>query len=216
MQKIIALVIAGWATSASALTLNPKRTIELRGMVDESTLLLAAAVEMLAQESTDPIDIVIDSPGGMVTPTHYLLNAMEAAKGRGVVFRCAVINMAMSAAFFVFANCNERYALPWAMLMWHPISQRIRSVNADEAEMIATELRQADAAFKLSAVRAMRVSGDFYDLHSVAETKWIASSLAMVTPKFMRIVSTVQPGNLFQHLIPQGGTSGGSPTIRTP
>jgi ATP-dependent protease ClpP protease subunit len=216
MQKIGLALLFLWAGAASALDVNPARTLQIVGRIDDGLLPLAAGIELLSQESSDPIDILIDSHGGAIAPTHIFLNAMNAAKGRGITIRCTVTNDAQSAAFYIFANCSERYAFPWAQMMWHQAWVKPGRINANGAEMLAAELRQMDAAFKALAVQSMGVSGDFYDLHSTAETNWVAASLSMVAPGFMQIIASVQPSNLFQHFMPQEALQNGTPAIRTP
>lgn len=80
------------------------------------------------------IDILLDSPGGMVFAGNVFLNAMHIAQGRGYKLRCIVPVYAASMAFIIFAYCDERVALPNSLLLFHPMSRGYTG-RIDEAEL---------------------------------------------------------------------------------
>jgi len=82
---------------------------------------IAAANDLiaLASASKDPIEVYIDSPGGSVYAGMVFIEAMEKVKEQGVVIKCYVPQFAASMAFTIFTQCSERYALPYAQLLFH-------------------------------------------------------------------------------------------------
>lgn len=174
---------------------DPKRYVEVIDVVDGSMLRdVAQKLDKLSQESPAPIDIFINSPGGGVLIGTSILDAMDVAKSRGVELRCFTSVLSASMAFIILANCDERYALPNAKLLFHPMSSggqgRVQEQIAGLKEMAEVEHHM----MKLINDQ-MRLPENIFLTNYWAETMWSGDRLAEVTGgdgKFLKIVTGVK------------------------
>jgi ATP-dependent protease ClpP protease subunit len=118
-EKIEPITPIAVMPATGSVKVDPKRLITLSGVVRDQMYALANRLVELAEENDKPIDIVISSPGGSVSHGLLLIEAMTAVKAKGVTVRCHVPTLAASMAFVIFTQCSERYALPYAQLLFH-------------------------------------------------------------------------------------------------
>lgn len=140
---------------------NQSRSITISGVIESQTLAQANQLLAFAETSKAPIDILIASPGGAVSYGLFFIEAMKVAQSKGVVIRCFVPHLAASMAFTIFTQCTEKFALPYAQLLFH--SPRIQGrflITPEIAVRLATGLRQLeDTLFEL-ILPAMGVTKD--------------------------------------------------------
>lgn len=173
------------------------RTVAIYGQVDGSIIETAAKLDSMSRESRDPINIVINSPGGSVFAGLQLVEAIHIAQSRGIQVRCAVTTLAASMAFIILGECNERYAFANSLLLFHPASVGITfgNLKAEDAEAIAESLNSINEEMSNLMKTAMGVNTFFDELwfrrHMKAETLWIASRLLKEVPAedFLTIMS---------------------------
>jgi hypothetical protein len=67
------------------------------------------------------LNLYIDSPGGEVVNTLFIVDLLEDLKSEGVEITC-VVKRAESGAFTILQACNNKYALTYATLMNHRCS----------------------------------------------------------------------------------------------
>lgn len=183
-----------------------KRTIRIIGEIGGGALDQAAAIEKLSGESTDPINLIINSPGGSVPAGLQLVEAVHIAQARGVTVRCTVTTLAASMAFILLSECDERYALANSLLLFHPARAFVfmGALKAEDARYMAEELE----AINLDMIDLMEGSmgvvtaseKQWFDYHMKNETLWTASRLARRVPNkhWITIVSDVKADtNLF-------------------
>jgi ATP-dependent protease ClpP protease subunit len=189
----VLMALVGFAAQAETFVASPQRTLYVTGVVDGSVLVLAAQITDMAAVSTDPIDMVINSPGGSVVAGMQLLSAMDVAKARGVKFRCVVPVMAASMGFQILANCDERYALKYAMLLWHPV--KISSRDGFSAEQLLYEsdrIRAIERPLMRHLIAVLGITRKIFWYHYRHETLWIASEFGDLSPGFLTIVDDIQ------------------------
>jgi len=69
------------------------------------------------------------------------MSVMRQAQAKGVELNCYVTGMAASMAFQILAFCDNKYALPYSMLLWHPVrATNIRSLTPDQSRTLARHL----------------------------------------------------------------------------
>lgn len=119
--KLLFLFVLALTTTAQAqtVTFNQKRSIQLTGIIDETTLTKANQLLALAETSKQPIDVLISSPGGIISYGLYFIQAMKVAQDKGIEIRCFVPQLAASMAFTIFTQCDTKVALPFAQLLFH-------------------------------------------------------------------------------------------------
>ena len=127
--KVLSLVVGLMASEAYCARLGKptkltipagERTLTVIGPIGAGAIETAHKIERLSAKSSDPIYIVINSPGGGVLAGSQLSQAMDIARARDVKVVCAVGSMAASMAFQLLPHCTERYALPNSLLLFHP------------------------------------------------------------------------------------------------
>lgn len=185
-------LIATPAFSKSFTVEDPSRLVEVIDVVNfEMVQTVAQKIDLLSQQSSKPIDILINSPGGSVMAGTIVLDAMDLAKRRGVNVRCITGVLAASMAYVMLSNCNERYALPHAKLLFHPMSITVRGARVTELlpaleESVNTEKR----LIKLMRSK-LSLGRNVFMKHYYAETFWEAADLERASPGFVKIVTKV-------------------------
>lgn len=172
---------------------DPKRYIEIIDVVDGSMLKdVAAKIESLSRASSAPIDMLINSPGGMVMMGTSILDAMTVAQSRGVKFRCISGTLAASMAFITLAACDERYALPGTKLLFHPMSTGGKGRVRELLPALAEALEEEESLIKLMK-DALQMNDHDFMINYLAETMWTATVLNAATHgKFIKIVDHVK------------------------
>lgn len=146
---------------------NGKRLVLLTTEIDERTLESANQLYSLAEVSSKPIDVIIDSPGGYIHHGLYFIQAMRALQAKGIAIRCHVPRFAASMAFTIFTQCSERNALPYAQLLFHPprISGKFL-LTPRNAASVAQGLAEIENVLLRMIIPAMGVSkergGDWF------------------------------------------------------
>ena len=191
MRAILMAVALLFSTAATAETFvaNKGRTVYLKGVVSGNAFAAAERIERLSRTSDKPIDIIINSPGGYVTPGLQLVSAMNVAQKRGVTIRCFVPMLAASMAFQVFAECDERYTLKYARLLWHPARTGFRGgVKWDQLLYAGKRLKTVEKILVQRLLEIMEIDRKFFFYHFKYETLWNAMILKKHTPDFFTIV----------------------------
>lgn len=136
---------------------NPKRAIYLTGKIDQQLVdRISPTINLLRLESTDPITVYIDSPGGNIMLAETIRHHLQAPNPDGE--RCRLITVvtsrAASAAADFAALGDYAIAYPYSDLIYHG-----SRVNADldlTTEMAATVARNLQQTNEIYAVRLAR------------------------------------------------------------
>ena len=125
MMKLLLTVVCLLTLSLpvhGAVSVDTARAIILdRPIVGNTVVPFTEAITKLVASSKDPIDIVLDSPGGSLIAGYLMVDQIEMAKKQGIKVRCFVRKLAASMAFQLLLSCDERYALPHSLVLWHPV-----------------------------------------------------------------------------------------------
>lgn len=183
--------LAGYAKSFKVK--DPKRSLAVIGMVDDSIIPLAAAIDKMSRESSDPIYILINSPGGSVYAGMTFIDAIKSAKDRGVVFYCASQVLAASMAFSFLNECQNRYATFNTRLLFHPVSVSTKGSRVHEliADLESTMKEERKVMRELK--ESMGLSWEAFNKNYYAETFWAAGILAEETRRrgWITIVTSI-------------------------
>lgn len=202
MSKLIGIIIALVTLGCTqpegyGLAVDTNRLIEINTVVEAPQILYDAnALLKMSAESTDDVYILINSPGGSVYAGLQFISAMRIAKERGVVIKCIVPGMAMSMAFQFFLECTERYTLPYALLLWHPVRiQGMFLLTPVVAQDLANSLLQAEhdlLPLILTTLGSAGMEKETILYHYDMETVWTGSALHTSTDDFLSIVDDVE------------------------
>ncbi len=190
LLTLISTLFVSFPAHADAFDATKGRTLYIRGFVGAQALDVAGKIiDLTDKNDEEPIDLVINSPGGSIYAGMQILSAMTVAQARGVTIRCFVPVMAASMAFAILAQCDERYALPFTMLLWHPGKQQsAKALTKDDLEYGAEQLKEMERDLSAIEMRALKISPALFNYHYVHETMWFALSLKRASPGFMTIV----------------------------
>jgi ATP-dependent protease ClpP protease subunit len=177
-----------WATFADA---EPDPLIFIDGMItDESiTPIKAALQQRLLVPSKQSVDILIDSPGGVVTAGQELINLIALLKGQKRTVNCYTLSMSASMAFYIYSQCTNRWALPGSYLLWHGARIGVSGVlTRESATNWAESLQHDDRLMLYQLYGALRMKADVILHHFNRETLWSGYELNEADPHFLKIV----------------------------
>lgn len=191
---LISTCLQGDEKEVSFLKVNSKRLIRVVGVVDSSIKKEANKLLQLVNKNKKPVDIVIESPGGFVTPGLQFIDAMKMAQNRGVVLRCIVPTYAASMAFIILAHCDERYSLPSAGLLFHPMgfSCFLCRLTMDTLQYRLLRMEALGKGIDERLLSAMGMDEGIYLYHKFHGTLWLAQELSEVTVDFIEIVKDIR------------------------
>lgn len=191
---ITSLLLTSCTALAGGLVVDEGRKIEIYEVVRAPSILdYANRVFELAAESSDPIYVVINSPGGSVFAGLQFISALDQVRSQGVEVRCVVPGMAASMAFQILIHCDKRYALRYSLLLWHPVRVAgFMVITPDTALALYTDMAAIEALMVPELITALGMPESEFYYHYRQETMWTAASLALAAPKFLEIVDNVQ------------------------
>jgi ATP-dependent protease ClpP protease subunit len=103
----------------------------------------------------------------------FIVAAVDMAKARGFKVQCYVPGLAASMAFQILAHCSERYALPHAYLMWHPVRAQIRgALTSTEARILANDLAETETMLVADLRSYLKVTDSCFEQHYVSAWIW--------------------------------------------
>ncbi len=195
-------------SEAAAPELDIKRTMIIDGVISGNGLDDLERILLVEsnKEGPDPLNIIINSPGGSVMTAFKFISAMDAARERGLQINCFVPNLAASAAFQIFLHCDQRVVLNNAFLLWHRARVSVGGLfgapmTSPQAAVIAEELADTDRIILDEVMAALQADPEKVKYHFEAETLHIGSNLAKFAPNFARSYSSVR--NLLEALAAQ-------------
>lgn len=177
----------------AVLQLDRERTIDIHGAIqnlDKEYFKLAN----LANDSKDPIYIIIDSPGGSVIEGIKFIQLMDRVKSEGVEIICNVQTMAASMAFHIFSNCSSRYSFETSLLLWHPAYIYLRGypLTEKEAERFKKQLYLLTNLLEKRARKALNLPEEVYNEYYYNEYFVMASNLVEMSPNFLKIIDNAR------------------------
>ena len=198
------------AYAGPTIDMRGARTVKVAGEINGSILEVAGKIDRMSKENAkQPINIIINSPGGSVPAGLQLVEAVHVAQSRGVKVRCAVTTLAASMAYILLSQCDERFALANSLLLFHPARAFVfmGALKAEDARYMAEELESINNEMGDLLEESMGIvtaeQKRWFDYHTKNETLWTASRLSRVVPtrSWLTIVSDIGvEGNIFGKL----------------
>jgi ATP-dependent protease ClpP protease subunit len=137
------------------------------------------------------INIYIKSPGGDMDAIIHTVKLMDKAKERNVKFRCYV-DEAYSAAMYLYAACDWRYASKTSTLLYHDGRAVLCGYFSQELLLeTGKELQKANYLFNLKIRKQLRM--ELIPYNNTKEVFWLAKDLLEAShPKFLKIMTGVR------------------------
>lgn len=202
MNLLIVFILTVFSTAAvrtaveppKHITIDSKRLIRLETAVDRQMPKLAHKILKWADpkaKEKKPIDILLASPGGNIIFGAMFVQAIEAAKLRGYTVRCTVTTHAASMAFIIFTYCSERYTLPMSLLLWHEPSVGLMGrFTPSKLDNIKIHLEALVSRYEDHCRKMLKVSDEYYNKHSAANTWHVAHQLKKEVDKDFFVILT--------------------------
>lgn len=181
--------------AASELAVRADRVVIIDGVIQQANLTRTLGATLLgwaSDGSGEPVDIIINSPGGEITSGFLFLNLLEQVKTT-VPVRCFVPELAASMAFQILVHCSERHTLNRAFLLWHRVRVQLggmfggATVTAPAAAQLAADLGRVDTVIFRELHEAL--SPDMPDrtisMHFEQQTLHVGMQLAESAPHFI-------------------------------
>lgn len=198
LKSLIALLFTT-TIYGSTLTVNPKRTINISGVVDNTIRRDAEALIKLSEKSKDPVYLIINSPGGSVLAGQLFIDAMTLVKHRGITINCVTTVYAASMAFNFLLHCSERYVFEHAKLLYHPARIAFGGsspVTAKELARYSNELTYIDNGLKELLHERAGMTKLFIEQTYYLEKWWTPKQLMQYTkPDLFKIIKDVKGYN---------------------
>lgn len=177
----------------TSVEVDTSRLIYVRGDIGENSFSIANKIEQFSSSSTSPIHLLIASSGGSVTLGNQVLSAMNLAHSRGVKLVCYVPVLAASMAFQIFSQCDQRYALRNALLLWHPMKSQIsKAMNKEDMLYESQRLRAWEIPFVKDLIAALKIKPSVFFYHRRKETLWMAFEFEKISPGFVTVVDDIK------------------------
>lgn len=177
------------------------RTIKVVGEIGQSSIGIANSLMTLAEaDGKEDINLLINSPGGMVMAGGIILQAMEAVQQRGIKINCIVPIMAASMAYTIFHHCDRRYAFQNSLLLFHPIRVGIQGyLTGRDAQKVADDLNPYDTSLREELLKSGLSAADIEKAY-YEERLWTARELATkATSGYIILIKDVHGlTNIFQ------------------
>jgi len=204
-QLIILLVIMSTHLAEAKspplqLKVQKERAVVIAGPIGRGNIIpLGAELLKFTEKSKQPVDIIINSPGGELMTGKMFLSFIEAVKSKGVKIRCFVPGVAASLAFTILVHCDERYALESGLLLWHGarVILNFQPITAELAQSLYNELTEANGLILKDILRALEpgLSRQRILQAFLEEKMWAAGELEAASPKFLKVYKHI-PGLL--------------------
>ena len=127
-------VVCAWGSLAKAdetIQFTSKNTIALRSEVNGDSV--AKFVDDFYKNTSNPLYVYIDSPGGSVIDGFKIIEAIKNDKSRKIV---CVANTAASMAFSILQACPVRYVTDHSIVMQHVGSYGIQGQSPNNVTML--------------------------------------------------------------------------------
>lgn len=192
-RVIITFAILATSTFAySAETLDPGRTVYVKGPISSQTLapVQRKMEELLTSPDRSAVNVIINSPGGEVLSGMSLVNKVLALKERGIDVDCYVLDMAASMAFQLFTQCTNRYALNNSYLLWHGVrTSYFGPITTNIARAMVSDLKRMDATVLGQLYSSLSIKPVDVRKHFRHETLWTGAQLSEVDFQFVTVAS---------------------------
>jgi ATP-dependent protease ClpP protease subunit len=191
---ISAVFLFTTSTFGKELVIDKDRTVRLTGMVGLSMLPKVSVIENLSQDTTKPIYLLINSPGGSVLWGEVIISSINIAKAKGIPVKCVSTVLAASMAFSIMLACSENYVLANTKLLFHPVrihANRI-TIFEENAGILKEALKKINDRLLGILETKLTLSRVLIAKHYKQETLWQGSELApLFKDDFFQVVDNI-------------------------
>ncbi len=178
------------------LTLKPSRTLVLLGQVGQNALSLAEQISALNTSSSEPIYLLIDSPGGSVLTGAILISSMQASKAP-VYTICYTLCASM--AYMIHQYGTKRYAVDRAIFMSHPASVGYQG-DVDRIQSFITMIQRYTNKLEVDVAKRRGLTFEQYK-NRIAVEYWVDAEDALKDKVVDELVAITLQRNMLDSMI---------------
>jgi len=143
-------------------SVSKRRVFFWNELEDHDSLSIVSQLHYLSEQSKEPIQILINSPGGSVDAMYAILDEMKAIQDSGVIVSTIACGVAYSAAAFILAlgSPGYRYARPNANVMMHPMSYGLGADYSDYQEKLTAFYKKINFKMHKTLMDALGIKGE--------------------------------------------------------
>jgi ATP-dependent Clp protease protease subunit len=174
---------------------DTNRVVVFEGQVRFNVALpFAQSIDTLSKESRDPIYVLINSPGGDVLAGHAMVSAIKVAQARGVKVTCVSTLLSASMALHLLASCDERYALPHTLLLFHEarVTTGGGGLSPSELETLSEQIKILISGLERDLIAALGTDEATFRKHNIAETWWTGEAFNDSFPRFLTVIRDIK------------------------
>lgn len=174
--------------SFTKLNIDFSRAVYIVGEVDESILQQISQIQQLAAMSSEPIYLMLESPGGSVFDGYKMLSAMESS--RAPVYTVAM-GLCASMCAIIHQYGAKRYAFDRATLMFHDAAGGLQG----DVKKMATRLNYISRSLEKVDRKIASKMGISYDKYMAlhAYELWVDAEDALKLHLIDDVVATELP-----------------------
>lgn len=118
-------------------------------------MMFELAARLADVKAGDSVELFIDSPGGNADMGLAIADKIRALQDGGVKFTCVALR-AYSAAFMIWAECDNRLALAYGKVMFHyPYLIVNGRITRDVAKEMLDDINKVTALYKARLIKVM-------------------------------------------------------------
>lgn len=174
--------------SLTKLNIDFSRAVYIVGEVDESILQQISQIQQLSAMSSEPIYLMLESPGGSVFDGYKMLSAMESS--RAPVYTVAT-GLCASMCAIIHQYGSKRFAFDRATLMFHDAAGGLQG----EVKKMATRLNYISRSLEKVDRKIASKMGISYDKYMAlhAYELWVDAEDALKLHLIDDVVATEYP-----------------------
>lgn len=174
----------------AVLVVDSARTSVIYGPIEGRNV--KPLIVALSKQTEGEYTLLIDSPGGVVSAGIRVMQTMRLVQARGVKIRCIVTGAAMSMADYILTECDTRYALPTAQILWHPIRIFAMGVlTGQDAVKLANALNRYEAPLVARAQQRRPMDPKAYRRHWKNESIHFPEQVNELSSGWITVVESV-------------------------
>lgn len=155
---------SGGSLKLKELNLSGSRQVYITGVIEENASLIARQILTLGK-SSEPINVIINSPGGSVVDGASIISAIEAVRGP---VNTVCVQLCASMAAMIHSYGTNRLMVNRSLIMFHPASGMVMG-EVDKMYSRLGTLKRYVSKMELNAAKRAHMGYDEYKFRSGVE-----------------------------------------------
>ena len=195
--SLICIVYSSHTAYGQSLKVPQDRVVRIQGPIEYLRPQIVEFAMLVVKAPAEPVYVMLDTPGGNVDGGMEFIEVMRAYQRNGGKIVC-VAKSAVSMGMAIYSECNERYALKTANILWHPVRTYTRGpITPKQAKEMYDNLSKLDEVLWGPTKKALQVSDKVWQEHYDAETMHTGESLKKLSPNYLKLIDKVEGAQFY-------------------